>query len=109
MRYEFGEIPSTEWLSLHHPETDKQDQNLVQMIWIFKFLDVDVMQLISRYRDNLKIGTNKNQKHLIRKPEDPEITRNATDRVTHVRINDNNLESRTMSSVIQNFFCKLFW
>lgn len=114
--YEFGEVPSSTWLSLHLRESDKQDQKLVQMIWIAEFLKIpynDIMQLIIYYRDAVKINP---VSHSTIAPRPANNHSNNSGKfeynsggienrdnidTTHVNINKNHLDSRTMSSIVQ--------
>lgn len=68
-RFESGDKTATFLASLYLRESDRQDQNLLQIIWIVELLNVphdDTMPLIVQNRDNNKID---NKSHFHKKPK----------------------------------------
>lgn len=122
--FEFGEIPAVSWASLHLKDSDSQNTKLVELVWLADFAQVpsdSVMQLVLQYRDSLIIGqqnrghrnanvkniTNSshvnpiNAPHMQNNHEYHFITSNNTNPNSSNRSSNTEMDSRTISSVIQ--------
>lgn len=121
--YEFWEITPLQWTTLHLRESDKNDQKLLEIIWISEFLDMPgdaILALISHYKNtfveasqlpkqmspptlNGNAQSQSGQIEIHQKdPNGPiHVSTNATNNKNFNYNSDQHMDPRTLLSVIQ--------